>query len=88
MSSITTAFSVKVRGHHLGVNGEGKAAHYRLTDRWYAGKEPTYDFQNWDGVLFEPAKRVMSEADKERLRLRATNPVRRSRDTPVRRYRT
>jgi hypothetical protein len=47
-------FIVKVRGHHLGVEGVGKAAHYRLTDCGYAGQVPTYDFQSWDGVLFEP----------------------------------
>jgi hypothetical protein len=47
-------FIVKVRGHHLGVEGVGKAAHYRLTDCHYAGEAATYDFQNWDGVLFDP----------------------------------
>ena len=36
-----------------------------------AGKPPTYDFQSWDGVLFEPAKRAMTEADKERLKRRS-----------------
>jgi hypothetical protein len=62
-------FIVKVRGHHLGVDGEGKAALYRLTDCPYAGKPATYDFQNWSSELFEPetAKRTMTEADKKRL---------------------
>jgi hypothetical protein len=55
-------FLVKVQGAHLGIDGEGKAARYRMTDRWYAGKEPTYDFQNWDGVIFEPKKRKASAA--------------------------
>jgi hypothetical protein len=45
-------FIVMVQGAHLGVHGTGKAAHYRLTDCPFAGKPPTYDFQNWDGVLF------------------------------------
>src|SRR5262249_55776553 len=49
-------FVVKVRGAHLGLEGVGKAALYRLTDCPYAGKPATYDFQNWDGVLFEPQK--------------------------------
>jgi hypothetical protein len=49
-------FIVMVQGAHLGVTGTGKAAHYRLTDCWHAGKPPTYDFQNWDGVLFAPKK--------------------------------
>ena len=45
-----------VRGAHLGVHGTGKAAHYRLTDCHFAGMPPTYDFQNWDGVLYDPKK--------------------------------
>ena len=49
-------FIVMVQGAHLGVHGTGKAAHYRLTDCPFAGKPPTYDFQNWDGVLFAPKK--------------------------------
>jgi hypothetical protein len=49
-------FVVMVQGAHLGVHGSGKAAHYRLTDRPYAGKAPTYDFQNWSGELFDYKK--------------------------------
>ena len=49
-------FIVMVEGAHLGVQGTGKAARYRLTDSKYAGKSATYDFQNWDGVLFDPQK--------------------------------
>ena len=49
-------FIVTVQGAHLGMHGTGKAALYRLTDCCYAGKPPTYDFQNWDGVLFEDKK--------------------------------
>jgi hypothetical protein len=49
-------FIVLMRGAHLGVHGSGKAAHYRLTDRPYGGKAPTYNFQNWDGVLFDHKK--------------------------------
>jgi len=60
-------FIVKVRGAHLGLEGVGKAALYRLTDCHYAGQAPTYDFQNWTGELFKPAKHMMSEDDKERL---------------------
>jgi len=46
-------FIGKVRGAHLGSEGCGKAALYRLTDRWFAGEAPTYDFQNWSGDLFD-----------------------------------
>jgi hypothetical protein len=49
-------FIVEVQRAHLGVHGAGKAALYRLTDRPYAGKSPTYDFQNWSGEIFEPQK--------------------------------
>jgi hypothetical protein len=49
-------FIVEVQGAHLGVSGTGKAAHYRLTDCRFAGQPPTYDFQNWNGVLYDPQK--------------------------------
>jgi hypothetical protein len=75
-------FVVMVQGAHLGCDGKGKAAHYRLTDRHYAGKPPTYDFQNWDGVLFEPKKRKVSDTEIARLnelkrKRKKQNPVRR-----------
>jgi hypothetical protein len=47
-------FIVAVQRAHLGVEGEGKCTLYRLTDCAYAGKPPTYDFQNWSGELFNP----------------------------------
>lgn len=47
-------FIREVQGAHLGVTGTGKAAHYRLTDCPHAGSAPTYDFQSWDGVLYDP----------------------------------
>jgi hypothetical protein len=49
-------FIVEVQGAHLGVHGTGKAALYRLTDCPFAGQPPSYDFQNWDGVLYDPKK--------------------------------
>jgi hypothetical protein len=49
-------FIVEVQGAHLGVSGTGKAARYRLTDCWHAGHPPTYDFQNWGGVLYDAKK--------------------------------
>ena len=49
-------FIVKVRGAHLGLEGVGKAALYRMTDCPHAGQPPTYDFQSWDGVLFDGEK--------------------------------
>jgi hypothetical protein len=49
----------------LGVEGKGKAPHYRLTElgctrQASTGDEfepPTRDFLSWDGVLFEPKRR-------------------------------
>jgi hypothetical protein len=49
-------FIVEVQGAHLGVSGTGKAALYRLTDWWFAGRPATYDFQNWGGDLYDPKK--------------------------------
>jgi hypothetical protein len=46
-------FIVEVQGAHLGLTGTGKAARYRLTDCHFAGKAATYDFQSWDGYLYD-----------------------------------
>jgi hypothetical protein len=46
----------RVRGAHLGLEGVGKAALYRLTDCPYAGQPATYDFHYWNGVLFDQEK--------------------------------
>jgi len=45
-------FIVEVSPAHHGVNGHGKAPHYRLTEAWYLGKAPTRDFLAWDGSPF------------------------------------
>ena len=37
---------------HHGVNGHGRAPHYRLTEEWYLGKAPTRDFLSWDDIRF------------------------------------
>jgi hypothetical protein len=47
-------FIVKLREAHLGVEGEGKSAHYRITDCGYAGKPATREFEKCDGVIFDP----------------------------------
>jgi hypothetical protein len=47
-------FVVQTHGPHLGVEGKGKAAKWRLTDEPYKGDPATNDFLRWDGVLFEP----------------------------------
>ena len=40
-------FLVMLCGPHLGVDGDGQSAHYRLTDRWFHGQPPTRDFDKW-----------------------------------------
>ena len=42
-------FIVMVSPAHHGVNGHGKAPHWRLTESKHLGKEPTRDFLCWDG---------------------------------------
>jgi hypothetical protein len=49
-------FIVKVQGAHLGVNGIGKSAHYRLTAQPYGNLGATRDYQNWNGDFFSPKK--------------------------------
>ncbi|MGO9327667.1 MAG: hypothetical protein ACLQJ0_06085 [Steroidobacteraceae bacterium] len=61
-------FTEKVKEAHLAGVGKGSAAHYRLTDRWYAGKPPTYDYDKWNGVPFEPKRKAESEARIVRLK--------------------
>ena len=40
----------------LGVDGKGKAPHWRLTELSYMTDPPTADFLKWDGVLFDAQK--------------------------------
>ena len=64
-------FIVMVSPAHYGVNGHGKAPHWRLTEEWYLGKAPTRDFLSWDGTPFtEKRKRdaPLFTAKKNRVR--------------------
>ena len=40
----------------LGVDGKGKAPHWRLTELGYMHDMPTRDFQHWDGTKFRDKK--------------------------------
>jgi hypothetical protein len=40
----------------LGVNGKGKAPHWRLTELGYMREPPTRDFLKWNGELFHEQK--------------------------------
>ena len=53
---------------HHGVNGHGRAPHWRLTEQWYLGKAPTRDFLNWDGAIFHEQKIVAHYQTKNRTR--------------------
>jgi hypothetical protein len=50
-------FLVKTSDGHLGVNGKGVAAQFRLTDEPYLGQPATLDFKRWNGTLFEEKPR-------------------------------
>jgi hypothetical protein len=50
-------FVVVVEGAHLGSEGEGKAAHVRLTEAWHRGQPPTRDFDRWNGTKFKYEKK-------------------------------
>jgi hypothetical protein len=57
-----------VRPAHHGVNGHGKAPHWRLTEEGYLGKEPTRDFLRWDGTVFHEQKSPKHYQTKNRSR--------------------
>lgn len=50
---------------HLGVEGRGKAPHWRLTEEHFAGEPPTRDFLNWKGEVFHEQKSPKSYASKK-----------------------
>jgi hypothetical protein len=60
-------FIVMVSAGHLGVNGKGKAPHWRLTEESYIGDPPTREFLRWNGAPFFQTKKQ--------------NPVPETRDT-------
>ena len=49
-------FIVKVQGAHSEIEGVGKSARYRLTDRQCGNKPATYDYEKWSGDIFEIKK--------------------------------
>jgi hypothetical protein len=53
---------------HHGLNGHGRAPHYRLTEEYYLGKPPTRDFLNWDGAVFHEQKSLKDYQAKNRSR--------------------
>jgi hypothetical protein len=45
-------FIVMTAAGHLGVEGKGKAPHWRLTEIGYMAEPPTKDFLRWNGLKF------------------------------------
>ena len=52
----TTAFIDVTAPGFLGVEGKGKAPHWRLTELPYMGEPATRDFERWDGGKFVDQK--------------------------------
>lgn len=48
-------FIVQTSGWALGVDGKGKAPHWRLTELGYMRDPPTRDFAHWNGIKFRGA---------------------------------
>jgi hypothetical protein len=51
-------FIVQVSGSCLGVDGEGFAPHWRLTELGYMKDPPTLNFMRWDGEKFKGRRRI------------------------------
>jgi hypothetical protein len=50
-------FIVMMTPGHLGLDGKGKAPHWRLTELGYLHEAPTREFRRWDGVKFADQRR-------------------------------
>jgi hypothetical protein len=68
-------FIVMVSPAHHGVNGHGKAPHWRLTEQWYLGKAPTRDFLSWDGIPFTEKRKRDAASFTAKNRIRGDNGV-------------
>src|SRR5262249_49525019 len=68
-------FIVMVSPAHHGVNGHGKAPHWRLTEEWYLGKAPTRDFLSWDGIRFTEKRKRDTPSFTAKNRIRGDNGV-------------
>jgi hypothetical protein len=66
----------------LGVDGMGRAPHWRLTEEFYLGQTPTRDYLNWDGEKFREQKGPQHYLRKKQ------NPVPQKWDSPSHKYGT
>jgi hypothetical protein len=53
---------------HHGVNGHGRAPHFRLTEEFYLGQAATRDYLNWSGEPFREQKSPKHYQTKNRSR--------------------
>jgi hypothetical protein len=65
--------------HHLGIEGHGTAARWRLTELGYMKDMPTRDFLQWDGKLFGKPRPVRPPPRKGRKQ----NPVMEIHNAPL-----
>ena len=68
-------FIVMVSPAHHGVNGHGKAPHWRLTEEWYLSKAPTRDFLSCDGIPFAEKRKRDTPSFNAKNRIRGDNGV-------------
>jgi hypothetical protein len=59
----------------LGVEGRGKAPHWRLTEIGYMTDPPTRDFLRWDGVVFHEQKNLSHYLKKKQKPVRPHRTV-------------
>lgn len=60
-------FIVKTRRSHLGFEGKGQAAHWRLTEVGLRGERPTHEFLFWNGVRFTDQEHTEKNRNKNRI---------------------
>jgi hypothetical protein len=73
--SLHYRFIVMVSPAHHGVNGHGKAPHWRLTEEWFLSKAPTRDFLSWDGIPFTEKRKRTAPSFTAKNRIRGDHGV-------------
>jgi hypothetical protein len=68
-------FIAMVSPAHHGVNGHGRAPHWRLTEEWHLSKAPTRDFLSWDGIPFTEKRKRDAPSFTAKNRIRGDNGV-------------
>jgi hypothetical protein len=76
-------FIVMTTPGHLGVEGHGKAPHWRLTDTGRKNEYPTRDFLKWDGTKFKRRGRASRRPKTESRPANAGQGVQHPQDTTV-----